>query len=202
MTIRFNRAVLLLAALAATTIYSSCKDNEDDDNQVVGGLRSARYMVTTNSFIDAYYTPKILNICSQGTTIMGDWYANEYIGKDEVETFIGSSHLDPDQKKDYHQEYAEHQYFINNKNAKKYCDFVCANNDYIFIDKNDIQSPYKEYSEYYGDTLCKCDHTDYGNFYGESACALPVIGIDVICDKDFDSNHPAGSLLNDITTVS
>ena len=183
---KLNRAVLLLAAFATIANFTSCIDR--NDNSEVGGLASARYMVSTNSIVDTYFTPKKLNICALNKAIYGDWFANENIGNTQVET----------NRYDLQQIYAKHHYFINTTNQNKYLNIVSAYNKKVFIDQNDIQSPYKEYAEYFGDTLCLTDHTDYGDNYGFHACVLPVVAIDVVCNKEFDSGHPAGSLLNDI----
>lgn len=73
----------------------------------------------------------------------------------------------------------------------------------IMLDPNDIISPYKEYANYYGDTchLTHPEHVIIPNWV-ENACILPLIAIDVVCDKNFDDNHPTGSSLNDILYYS
>ena len=192
MTHKLNKAVLLLAAFATITNITSCIDKNENPND--GGLASTRYMVSTNSIVDTYFTPKKLNVCALNKSIYGDWFANENIGKPLGE----NNPIDAYNRYDLRQIYATHHYFVNTANQNKYLNIVRAYNKKVFIDKNDIQSPYKEYAEYFGDTLCLTDHTDYGDNYGFHACVLPVVAINVVCNKDFDSGHPAGTLLNDI----
>ena len=190
MTHKLNKAVLLLTTIVTASLFNSCDDDQiskESDNL---------YLVTTNNLVDTYFTPKKLNLYTQDKEIRGDWFANEYIGKREIETDYGTRHLDFDDRLDINQVYAKHYYFLDNSTIQKYVDYKQKEKvNEVFIDENDLLSPYKEYAQYYGDTLCITRHVEYDVF---SACVLPIVGIDVVCNKDFDSNHPSGVLLNDI----
>ncbi len=56
----------------------------------------------------------------------------------------------------------------------------------------------QNYFDFYGDTTC-FKVRDIGRFY--SVCASPLDSINVIADKDFDSDHPAGTSLNDVLSI-
>jgi len=165
----------LLAIIVGSMLYTSCGkesvDREDD------------YCGTTYSIADYYFKPKKLNIIYKYDAIYGDWFANEKIG-----TYL-------DDKVDKKQEYAEHYFFADKSTISKYFDWNENRRKDAFIDESEILSPYKEYAEYFGDTILKTPHPST-----EKICVLPITGVDVTCDKDFDSEHPAGTKLNDIMT--
>ena len=178
-----NKAMLMLAVAAIAVLSPSCDKYGGDDDL---------YYVTSNSVADFYFMPKSLNITSiqnyGQNKIYGDWFANENVGK-VVDLVL---------RLDYEQEHAEHYYFLDDSQVKKYIDVKNATGRDVLIDPNDIISPFKEYAEYFGDTLLSYRHDD-GKYIGENNyCVLAVTGVDVTCDKDFDSQHPAGSNLNDI----
>ncbi|MCQ2973313.1 MAG: hypothetical protein MJ211_00725 [Bacteroidales bacterium] len=180
-----SKVIFLLSIFILALLLISCEKMRDE-----GTSNDDLYYVTTNNIVDCYFTPKKLNIyVSEDKRIVGDWFATE--GFEKV--------FGPDYTRDFKQEYSSRYYFLDELSIKKYIDL--KNKNYgikNFIDKNDINSPYKEYATYFGDTLCISDHYDGGEFYGETASVLPLIGVDVISDKDFDENHSAGTLLNDI----
>ncbi|MCQ2973317.1 MAG: hypothetical protein MJ211_00745 [Bacteroidales bacterium] len=187
-----KRLFFFKMAFQFTVFFSMLVITSCEKNGVVGTSNDDPYYVTTNNIVDCYFTPKKLNIyVSEDKRIVGDWFASEYLG---TENYIYKEQLDVEQK------FTERYYFLDEIDVKKYVDL--RNENYgkeILIDKNDIISPFKEYSIYFGDTLCKTDHTSgYYGFGDNPACVLPLIGVDVICDKDFDEKHPAGTLLNDI----
>lgn len=66
------------------------------------------------------------------------------------------------------------------------------------MEDNDIMNPYKDYSLLFEDYGHITDHDYMAINSGIQACVLSVTAIDVICNKDFDQSHPAGSNLNDI----
>lgn len=192
---KLNKVVLLLTVFTTTSVFNSCNDDSKDvkiDNDDL-------YIVTTNNIVDTYFSPKKLNLYTQDKMIIGDWLANEYIGKEYLETNYGTRYLDPDDKLDINQVYAKHYYFLDDSAIKKYIDKKTnALGKEVIIDENDLLSPYKEYAKYFGDTLCISQHSAYGEYYGSIACVLPIVGIDVVCNKDFDNNHPFGTPLTDI----
>lgn len=56
---------------------------------------------------------------------------------------------------------------------------------------------YKKYAAYYGDTTYNSLHV-----IGEAiGCASTLSCIMVVCDKDFDAEHPSGTILNDLFQV-
>lgn len=57
---------------------------------------------------------------------------------------------------------------------------------------------FKEYANYYGDTAYFQKLT---MGWGYTVSANPLTSINVTADKDFDSEHPAGSSLNDILSL-
>ena len=186
MTHRFNRAVLLLAALAATTIYSSCKDNEDNNVAI------SHYLVSTNQIINKYFKPKKLNINTEDKIIHIEWLHNENAWSGSLDDYSI--------KNDYNQEYAEHYYFLDEKGIQKYLTVKKRAEEEVFIDENDIINPYKGYAIFYGDTVHKTRHSSL--YEGElNACVLPITGIDVISLNDYDDKHPKGSSVNDIMEI-
>ena len=58
---------------------------------------------------------------------------------------------------------------------------------------------YKWYAKYYGDTSYNDLQLVGGN---ASGCLMPLKGITVATDKDFDEKHPAGTPLNDLFQIS
>lgn len=64
-------------------------------------------------------------------------------------------------------------------------------------DENRV-STFKEYASYYGDTAY-FQKLPMGDGY--CVTANPLTSINVTADKDFDSEHPAGSSLNDIMSL-
>lgn len=178
-----NKAMFLLAVIVFTVLYPSCSKNKSGD-------REDWYLGTTYSIADYYFKPKKLNITYKYGGIYGDWLANEKIAIDQA--YVDDL--------DNQQIYADHYFFLEDPKIKKYIDLRDAIDREIFIDPNDIASPYKEYSEYFGDTILKTKHDSGGIVLNSLGyiCVLPITGIDVTCDKDFDGEHPAGSKLNDI----
>ena len=208
MTNKFNRAVLLLAALSASVLFNACKDDECEKAKTVS---DDNYLVSSFNIMGNYFKPKMATIYTKNKTILGDWYANDKIAlKDKVDLDLAGG---KSVYADYNQEYAEHYPFLSENGIKKYLnilettpdtiewvnDVVGGSAKMVMLDQNDILSPYKEYAEYYGDT---CHLTNHESFtlptWTNNACVLPLIAIDVVCDKNFDENHPAGSSLNDI----
>lgn len=188
MTNRFNRAVLLLAALTTSALTTGCKD----DDQATKTHNLNDYMVSTYSLFQTYYKPKKANIFAQGKTIGVDWYGNENAAfRRTMDRYL----ID-----DYEQVNAEHYFFFELDVAQKYVDDQMYNPGRVIADEKEIISPYKEYAEYYADTTHLTDHRGWdhdgtGIFDG---CVLPLIAIDVACNKDFDKEHPTGTKLNDI----
>ena len=185
---KLNRAVLLLATLSASVLTTGCKD--DDQASYTHGLSD--YMVSTYSIFHTYYKPKNANIFAKNKTIRGDWYGNENAAyRETMDRYL----IDDD----YEQVNADHYFFLEFDVAQKYID----NEKYpiiTIVDEKEIISPYKEYAEYYADTTHLTDHRGWlhdgtGAFDG---CVLPLIAIDIECNKDFDKEHPTGSKLNDI----
>ena len=174
-----TRAVLLLATMISTLCLYSCKD--DDEPEVRD--TPPRNLGITYNVADSYFTPKKLNMCASDTAIYVDWYANE-----NISPFSCSF--------DERMEYAEHYSFTDGTVASKCREsgFGCDEDGDFVIRQEFLLSPYKEYAAFYGDTLGKHTH----DYYIVNACVLPVTGIDVVCDKDFDQDHPAGTSLNDI----
>ena len=58
---------------------------------------------------------------------------------------------------------------------------------------------YKAYSNFYGDSVYHHAHTMEHSAEG---CLMPLKGISVVADQDFDENHLAGMELNDLFTIS
>ncbi len=54
---------------------------------------------------------------------------------------------------------------------------------------------YSKYAEYYGDTNFMRDDDDYG---GVDVSCNPLASISVTCNQDWDSEHPAETVLNDL----
>ena len=193
MTQKITKTAFLLISLSCASVLYSCKndDNESGNNSYGDVL----YMGSTYNLVDNYFTPKKLNVCSTSQkNILVDWFANEYIGSDDKER---------DDTRDINQEYSERYYFTTWELASKYAATAYSSDGRfeVMFDENDIISPYKEYASFYGDTLCKAQHCASGKFYHLNACVLPVKGIDILCDKDFDEAHPAGTSLNDIVKM-
>ncbi|MBQ1698449.1 MAG: hypothetical protein II075_11285, partial [Bacteroidales bacterium] len=103
--------------------------------------------------------------------------------------------LSRDETDDFAEEYAEHYCFMTQDKMIKYIE-----DGKVMVDPNDIISPFKEYAAYYADTIYPSNHyCELIGLRGEvNLCVLPLIGIDVVCNKDYDEEHPAGSKLNDI----
>ena len=185
---KFNRAVLLLATFTASVLTTGCKDDEQTPNNTEG-LRN--YMVSTHSLFHTYYTPKKANIFAHGKAIWGDWYGNENAAYRET--------MDRILVDDYEQINAKHYFFLDFEVAQKYIDNQSHNPGQVVADKKEIISPFKEYAEYYADTTHLTEHMiEENDASGFDGCVLPLIAIDVVCNKDFDQDHPAGSKLNDI----
>lgn len=186
-----NKAMLLTAAAAIALLPSSCAED--------GGFGDDWYFVTTKSIADYYFRPITLNITSKWdgsfkadgsprwNVIYGDWFANASNGYNSDAQNDGSADS---------QKTAERFYFIDKQNIKKYFDLIEDFHREVLIAPGDIISPYKEYAEYYGDTLLMTAHEEGLEIC--NVCVLPITGISVTCDKDFDKSHPAGSNLGDI----
>ena len=188
MTHILNKVVLLLATLSASVLITGCKDEEQTHNT----YSLSGYMVSTYSLFHTYYKPKNANIFAHKKAIWGDWYGNENAAYRQI--------MDRILIDDYEQINADHYFFFTSDVAQKYFDDQLYNPRIVIADENDIISPFKEYAEYYADTTHLNRHyiweTDgTGMFDG---CVLPLIAIDVVCNKDFDKEHPTGSKLNDI----
>ncbi len=197
MTHKINRAVLLLAAIVATSLFNSCNDENKDISKDSDDL----YMVTTNNIAHNYFKPKKTYIFAYHGRIIGDWYSNEKATYNLVYNDVYNGHLDGNQTTDFEEEYAEHYFFLDDAGFKKYIDLNDkANGKKVLIDEKDLISPYKEYAEYYGDTAHLKNHHSVilGISKVFNVCVSPLTAIDVICNKEFDNNHPAGSSLNDI----
>ncbi|MBO7461348.1 MAG: hypothetical protein J6T96_02000 [Bacteroidales bacterium] len=184
---------LLLFSFAIALMIQSCNDDEGGDNDDL-------YMVTTYSFFHNYYKPKKANLFAFKGEIIGDWFSNEQIRYSPVyqDVYHGDkSSLITD---DSAQEYAEHYFFLDEKGLKKYCEASEKSHKKRLIDPKDIISPYKEYAAYYGDTMHLTNHDGIliSGRGVDHACVMPLLAIDVICNKNFDTKHLAGSKLNDI----
>jgi hypothetical protein len=197
MTQKLIKTALLLIVffVVFASAITSCKDNNESE-----GDNDDLYMCTTYSVIHNYYTPKKANLFAYKGVIVGDWFSNEKIVYSSVYRDVYGGYLDRSATDDYAQEYATHYFFLNENAFEKYCAASEFSNKRIMIDKKDIISPFKEYAAYYGDTLHMMDHdgTLFSGSGAFQACVLPLIAIDVVCDKEFDADHPAGSKLNDI----
>ncbi len=72
-----------------------------------------------------------------------------------------------------------------------------------FLAKEIIYRPksqeYQEHVRYYGDTAF--NGLIYLSTPPYDVSAMPLNSINIVADKDFDAEHPAGSLLNDIFTL-
>lgn len=183
MTHNLKRAVLLLTLVTTSISLHSCKDD------AVGTHNDDLYLVTSDNVVDYYYKPKKAFAYTWHTRITGNWFYNDKAG-------IKDANFDAifDSK----QEYAERYYFLDEQGVNKYLQTHYTNDGERMIDNSDIISPYKEYSQYYKDNGHITIHESFALNNGIQACIMPVIAIDVVCDKDFDADHPAGSKLNDI----
>ncbi|MBO7440367.1 MAG: hypothetical protein J6U21_11905 [Bacteroidales bacterium] len=185
--------IAIFVFAVAIFLVSSCNDDEGGDNDDL-------YMVTTYSFFHNYYKPKKANLFAFKGEIIGDWFSNEQIRYSPVyqDVYHGDkSSLITD---DSAQEYAEHYFFLDEKGLKKYCEASEKSHKKRLIDPKDIISPYKEYAAYYGDTMHLTNHDGIliSGRGVDHACVMPLLAIDVICNKNFDTKHLAGSKLNDI----
>ena len=191
-----NTMLILIAAVAIALTFIACNKSNDDGGNDYDDL----YMATSYNILQNYYKPKKADLFAwKGNVIVGDWYYNEKKRLTYIYSDIYGGHLDYHEAADNAQEYAEHYFFLNEEGFKKYCEASENSNQKIMIDEKDIISPYKEYAAYYGDTT-HLKHHD-GALTGSSiynACVLPLLSIDVVTNKDFDADHPAGSKLNDI----
>ncbi len=185
---KFYQSMLLTAVIASALGCNSCSKSEEDNDVI--DYNSTPYLVTTNSMADCYFKPKKLNIIADNKRISGNWFANDKYG----ESIKLSELMDNDQ------EYAEHYYFLNDSLFEKYIELKRKDvTKKRFIDDGDMLSPYKEYAEYFGDNILEAYHgTEMFDFREGKCCVLPIVAVDVICDKDFDAEHPAGAKLNDI----
>ncbi|MBO7566166.1 MAG: hypothetical protein J6T60_03600 [Bacteroidales bacterium] len=185
---------LLLFVFAIALMIQSCKDKEE------GGDNDDLYMVTTYSFFHNYYKPKKANLFAFKGVVIGDWLSNEMIRYSPVYQDVYHGDKSSSTTDDYAQEYAEHYFFLDENGIKKYVSLQEKKHRRVIIDKNDIISPFKEYAAYYGDTTHLTNH-DAVLISGrgvDHACVMPLLAIDVICNKNFDTKHLAGSKLNDI----
>ena len=182
MTHKLNKVVLLLTAFASTLYINACNDNDDSIEK--NNVRVFPYLVTTDNLVESYFKPRKANIYTKEKAIFSDWVVDDNTGLNNNK-----------------REYAEQYFFLDQDGIDKYISIQNKTNDTIgsvMVDKNDIISPYKEFAEYYGDTNNRTIHSGYIIHDGSIVCALPLVSIDVICNKPFDENHPAGSKLNDI----
>lgn len=178
-----NRAVLLLTILLTSSFMVSCEDDSK------GWHHDDLYLVTSNQIVDYYFKPKKLFTYSWKTRISGNWFFNNNAGNNEVTL---------NEQFDKNQEYAEHYYFLNEDDLQKYKKSGESIDGEILLEDNDIMNPYKDYSLLFEDYGHITDHDYMAINSGIQACVLSVTAIDVICNKDFDQSHPAGSNLNDI----
>ncbi|MBR4327495.1 MAG: hypothetical protein IKP73_18440 [Bacteroidales bacterium] len=58
---------------------------------------------------------------------------------------------------------------------------------------------YNDYAKYFGDTAYDKPH--YYMSAIEQGCLAPLNSINIVADKDFDEEHPAGTSLNDLFTL-
>lgn len=56
---------------------------------------------------------------------------------------------------------------------------------------------YNEYAKYFGDT----SYSWYHDMYFDRAITAQLYSIDIVADKDFDKEHPAGTSLNNLFTL-
>lgn len=184
MTQKLNKTLLAIAVLASSMLTISCDKEESSDNDDL-------YYVTSYNTTDIFFKPKKLNIfCIHKDAIDGNWLYSEGVDSTRIRW---NDHII-----DYQQVNAEHYYFLNQTDIKKYVNLKETTMKEVFVDPNDIINPYKEYAEYFGDTILKTRHQTGPEYAGTNICVMPITGIDVTCDKDFDETHPAGTLLNDI----
>ncbi len=78
--------------------------------------------------------------------------------------------------------------------------FYDLEDEYNYSQSTSIQdkahlAKYNEYAKYYGDTTYTWFHT---MSVIEEGCLAPLESITIVANKDFDDNHPAGTLLNDL----
>ena len=185
---KLTNIVLLIVVFAIALVLYSCDKNNGDSDDL--------YHVTTNSFAHNYYKPKKANLFGwKDNVIIGDWYSNEKIPYAYQYQDLYNGRLSKSETDDFAEEYAEHYCFMTQDNLGKYVE-----NGKVMVDLNDIISPFKEYAAYYADTTYLTNHNCFlmGISGHENLCVLPLIGIDVVCNKDYDEEHPAGSKLNDI----
>ena len=195
MTHKLNKAVLLLTTIVTASLFNSCDDDQiskESDNL---------YMVTTYNIANNYFKPKKANLFAYRGRIIGDWYSNEKAPYSIIYSDVYNGKLEDYQTSDYAEEFAEHYFFVDDATCHKYIDLKNkSNGKNILIDENDLISPYKEYAAYYGDTTHLKNHDSelLGLCKYYNLCVLSLTAIDVVCNKAFDNNHPAGTSLNDI----
>ncbi|MBP5683234.1 MAG: hypothetical protein J6X05_08340 [Bacteroidales bacterium] len=80
---------------------------------------------------------------------------------------------------------------VDNENIKYYCCFASC--------PDSIRLPYYNYANYYGDTTYWGQHTMVAKGHGS---IMPLKTISVVADRNYDENHPAGTLLNDLLSIS
>ena len=71
--------------------------------------------------------------------------------------------------------------------------YPCKVNDYFNDEKN--VAKFKEYANYYGDTSYTSAHD---MDVDENVIPIPVESINIIANRDFDEQHPAGTSLNNL----
>lgn len=72
---------------------------------------------------------------------------------------------------------------------------VNSSTSYGVLSIGDMKEAYNKYAEYYEDTNFQRDDDDHG---GPDVSCNPLAAISVTCDRDWDLEHPAGTLLNDL----
>ena len=68
-----------------------------------------------------------------------------------------------------------------------------------YTSQGEALKKYNMYAKYYGDTT----YTYHHNITPiENGCVAPLNSISIVADRDFDNEHPAGTSLNDICTMT
>ena len=86
-----------------------------------------------------------------------------------------------------------------------------SNNNYYSVDRgSSSKERFKQYVYYFNDfgyrednVLCLfCWGDDCDPFRPTAACVCDIKSVHVVCENDFDANHPAGANVDDILTIS
>ena len=68
----------------------------------------------------------------------------------------------------------------------------------LIIGSSQQGETYNKYAEYYGDTNFQRDDDDHG---GPDGSCNPLASISVTCNRDWDTEHPAGTPLDDLISA-